>query len=464
VNEKQLWKKTDKDCMLVDYTCAKGSILISAPKIPVMFWPDGGVCWPVTMWLMEKGKAYIGRVTAKGKRNTNGGSSTTHASLISHLVRFTFSKRNKNFALLLDDDIKGWSEDLKIEVDPKNRFSKRRKSSQTGKIMRSGLNFLLWYQKVMLPHDNLIGEDLSHQITIEEKTQERKSKFGKAFRTTYVDHRHIPTKSTPQKVFAIGHEKITKLYDALRETTSSVQVRKRDENVLRMLEAVGGRRVEVADLKVEDIRLAYKTERMPLQTAKSDDTEPRQVPIGKEWLEPIILYINTYRKKLVKELIKKGKIDGEPEDLFINIRNGKKLSEERITNLISKLRRAANIDEKVCAHMFRHRFITIQVATRLKDFRKGDLPLDVENTILTKVASISGHKDPKSLRIYIDLAFAELNVWDTADKVLKMRSKLEGAFRQIQTLKGDLKSEHLSKKELLCMVETLLGNIISSID
>ena len=121
MNKIQLWKNTDEQCMLVDYSTDKGSKLISAPNIPVLFWPDGSVCWPVTTWLMDKGKTYLGRVTKKGKRNTKGGSIITDASLISHLIRYTYTAYGKDFTSLNDEDVKGWVNDLKDEVDPKNK-------------------------------------------------------------------------------------------------------------------------------------------------------------------------------------------------------------------------------------------------------------------------------------------------------------------------------------------------------
>jgi len=460
MNDKQLWKKTNNDCQLVDYSNNQGSALVNAPNIPVMFWPDGNVCWPITIWLMERGKSYIARANSKGRRNTNGGSLNTHASLISHFVRFTHHYHNKDFTSLYDDDLKAWVKNLKAEIDTKRPNSKKRKNTQVGSIMRSALTFLVWYQHYMLYNDKLIGEEIGNQITILYKTKKGRSSLGKSYHQKYIHHRHIPNNNTPKKVFAIGHEHITKLYDALRETTPNIQVRKRNECILKLLEATGGRRVEVAEITVEDVKLALTTERLTLRTAKSDTSE-RQVPVAKQWIEPIERYINIYRKKQVKELIKNGKISAEPKSLFINLNNGDKLYETYISKLISNLRKAANINEKTCAHMFRHRFITIQVATRLKDFRKGDLPIDVASSILTKVSSLSGHSDPESLRSYIDLAFAELDAWDTADKVLEMRSKLEGAYREIQIMKGDLEIEKLSKQQLLNKVESLLGDILS---
>lgn len=461
MSDKQLWKRTSESCQLVDYCNQKGSNLVNSPNVPVMFWPDGSVCWPITMWLIGRIKSCSSNSNLKGNRNSNGGSSSTYASLVSHFVRFVFKNKSKNFTSIYDDDLKLWAISLKDEVDSNKPYSKRRKNSQISTIMRTALSFLVWYQHYMLYHDRLIGEDIGHQISITYKTKRGRSGLGIKYHQRYIHHRHIPNSNTPHKVFAIGNVNITKLYDALRVATRNVQVRKRDECILKLLEATGGRRVEVAEITVEDIKKALISERLTLRTAKNNVGE-REVPVSKQWTEPILRYVNTYRKQQVKELIKNGKIAKDPKSLFINLNTGSKLNETYISKLISNLKKLACIDEKTCAHMFRHRFITIQVATRLKDFQKGDLPLDVAHSILTKVSSLSGHSNPESLKSYIDLAFAELNAWDTADKILEMRSKLEGAYREIQILKGELESsaKH-TDKQLLYKVECLLGDLLN---
>jgi len=411
------------------------------------------------MWLVDNTKNYLDEKRRKGTRNKKGGSQVTNSSLISFLVRFTFKYKAKDFSLLCDDDIKQWVSELRNEKNPQNTSFDRRQDTQTGRIIRKGLSFLRWYQNIMLPDESLIGFDVTNQITIEEK-----GGSNKGYNYNYIAHRHIPVNSTPSNVTPIGHNDITKLYEAIREVTSNRQLHKRDENILRMLEATGGRRVEVSELTVEQIYKAYKGDNLELYTAKSDATKPREIPIASEWIKPVITYIESFRKKLVKELIKKGKIKSDPAYLFLNTFNGDRLSEESITKLISILRREAGIDYKICAHMFRHRFITIQVATRLKDYTEQQLPIDVANTILTKVAALSGHSDPKSLNHYIDLAFEELGLWDSSEKVLAMRSKLEGSYRQIQTLKVDIEESKLSKSELLDKVHLVLSDLISELD
>jgi integrase len=455
----QLWRLTDSECNIVSHMTPLGVVKSKAPNTPIMLWPDESVCWPVTMWLVDNTKNYLDEKRRKGSRNKKGGTQITNASLLSFLVRYTFKYRAKAFYLLCDDDIKQWVSDLRKEQSPQNKLFKRRKDTQIGKIIRKGLSFLRWYQKMMLPDERLIGFDISNQITIADR-----SGASESYRYNYISHRHIPEKSSPSIVRPVGHSDITKLYDAIWEVTSNRQVQKRNVNILRLLEATGGRRVEVAELTVDHIYKAYSGGSLELYTAKSNDTEPREIPIAHEWIKPVILYIESFRKKLIKDLIKRKKIKSDPGYLFLDITNGNRLSEESITKLISILRREAGISHKVCAHMFRHRFITIQVATRLKGYTLEQLPMDVAHTILVKVAVLSGHSDPKSLLHYIDLAFEEIGVWDTSEKVLAMRSKLEGSYRQIQVLKAEVEDSNLSKNEVLAKVHLVLSDLTSEFE
>ena len=104
--------------------------------------------------------------------------------------------------------------------------------------------------------------------------------------------------------------------------------------------------------------------------------------------------------------------------------------------------------------MFRHRFITIQVAHRLKEYIGQHLPMDVAHSILVKVAELTGHKDPMSLWKYIDLAWDELRVWDVAERVLRFRARAEGSLRQIETLMRDNAGE-LSNSTLTRAMQVL---------
>lgn len=433
-----------------------------ASDLPVMFWPDDTVCWPISMYLVEAYSSYLNRPNKKGRRNRRGGTPVIKASLLSFLVRLAFDRNG--FSGLSDDDILDWVSMLCDERDNKSSVMKRRKSTQVGRIVRAGLHFLIWYQRNFLENDRLIGFDIGQQITIKYKKGESWSnKRAEASKYDCLTHRYIPGNSTPVDVKPIGHAKISELYEALPLISKAKSVRKRDENILRMLEATGARRIEVVNLTVQNIKDAYIEGKIRTDTAKSDSDSPREIPIAKEWLAPVLLYINTHRKKMVRKMISDGKLKEDTGFLFLSTTTGGQLSEETITKVLSRLRKAAGITDKACAHMFRHRFITIQVATRLKGYIKQDLPMDVQHTILTKVAQLSGHSDPHSLLHYIDLAFEELNIWDTSTKVLAMRSKLEAGYRMLQTIKSDLRNADVSIEETLNTVDSILSGLLGTI-
>jgi hypothetical protein len=69
-------------------------------------------------------------------------------------------------------------------------------------------------------------------------------------------------------------------------------------------------------------------------------------------------------------------------------------------------------DVQVCLSMFRHRFITTQIAYEIgkelkRDIAQKDLWLEaVQRRILAKIAKLTGHLDPMSLIHYFDEGFA----------------------------------------------------------
>lgn len=100
-----------------------------------------------------------------------------------------------------------------------------------------------------------------------------------------------------------------------------------------------------------------------------------------------------------------------------------------ITNEINKIRKAAGIEENVCAHMFRHRFITnlfIQLIKQYdiqnKDQFRNSL-MDLEN-LKVYIQQATGHKNVSSLDGYIDIAKSELtNMNDVVDNLFEERNK-----------------------------------------
>jgi integrase len=407
--------------------------------------------------MVEETHAYRNNYNKKGIRNTRGGTHITNASNLSFIIRL--AHKRSGFGSLCDNDIENWILELKDEYKDSSHRHKKRSSRQVRKIVHKGLNFLLWYQSNYLPEDKLIGFKKDCRIRIEKKSGQA-TKSG--FKFDYISHRYLIIEDTPRDIKPISGKNITELYNCIRKVTNNKFVIKRDENILRMLEATGGRRIEVRDLKVEDIYAAKQTGYITLESSKSNIGQ-RKIPIAEEWINPVIVYIRSTRQKLINKLLKEKKILKDNGALFVSLTTGRPLSEETITKMISRLRRFSNIDEKACAHMFRHRFITIQVATRLKSYQRETLPMDISHTILTKVATLTGHTNPLSLHHYIDLAFDELGLWDTSEKVLGMRSVLEGSYRSIQSIRNDMLSSKITTQSAAESIEELLKSLLETI-
>jgi integrase len=451
-NKFQLWRFADSECHIPPYgTSEHGIEKLSCKNAPVMFWPNGSVCLSVTAWLLMKYKM----IPSKSAR---GGSAGTYASLLSHLVRYVYDQCT-SFEDLNDEHLYKWAEILRAEKDLVSKLSRRRKNTQIGRIMRLGIVFLQWYQDNYLWQELIVGtaSDGTPIKIIINYARRGKYKFS------YIYHPAIPKNDVPEDVKPISHSIITKLYDAIASSTNNLYIRKRRQVLLMLLESTGGRRIEVSQIQTSDIEFALKSERLRLRTAKKQRVEYREVPVSSDWLKPIMLFISTHRKQLIKQMIAKEKIEKDPGALFISETTGLPLSEEYITSELSDLRRIAKIDEKACGHMFRHRFITLQVIYRLKAYIGQELPMDVAKIILVKVASITGHKNIESLMPYIDLAYQEMGVWDTAEKVLKLRSKAEAAFRKIQLLKQDVDKGIVKARNLLDQVSEILGEVLSDL-
>jgi integrase len=446
----QLWKKTSSDCKLVDSYIAGNHRYIQAAKVPIYFWPDGSVCVPVTIWLVTQAKNYLSDENTKGKSNNPP---VTHASLISSFVRYVHLTRKKNFYLIDDEDVKSFREYLRSEINNRTE-SKKREDSQVAKIMRKSLNFIVWYQKYLLPESNLIGEELNNKITITYKTQKVKK-----ISITYINHRHIPEKSTPQKIKPIANVDIDNFYQHLNSKYKDNKfLRKRNRAILSLLEATGVRCSELVRLSVDDILNAIKTGVLIFYTSKSN-LKQRQIPIEKEWLLPILNYINGERKRKIENYkIKNPSFDSNA--LLINDNDCRRMTSARITKLFSEWRLGLGITQKAAAHMFRHRFITLQVLQRINGYNRSTLPIGLKESLLVRVAELSGHSDPESLLVYIDLAFEEMKIWDEPEAAIKLRSKSEALLTAIKQIKVEINEGCLSTETAIDLISELLSGIL----
>lgn len=448
ISTKKLWKTTDEQCELVLFTHSTGVHTQSFPNVRVLFWPDLTPCWPANMYLVTQLRH--GRTV---------GTVNTCAAELACFLRF-LSSENILFENMDDNTMHAFSDYLVKEPDRRSIQAARRGGRQVNKILRRALVFLKWYQSVF-PGNTLLVSSAGNgsKITIEDRMHRVKNRT-----VAYVWHTSMVPNDIPRDIKPLSRSVYLELLEACNHIAKSSYVQARARTLLKMLSDTGARRVEISQVRVSDVIEAVESGhgKLRLFTAKRGDQRQRLVPIPAATLDAALSFIEVKRKLHVHRLIKSKVLQKDTDWLFLNDR-GQRLHVETITQDIARLRRIAGISERATAHMLRHRWITIQVLERLKSYIGQKLPMDIASTILTKVASMTGHKQIESLWTYIDLAFEEMGLWDTAESVINMRMNAEAAHRElceIRSLHSD--GEGLTKEELQ-RVDQLLYNLLEHV-
>lgn len=150
--------------------------------------------------------------------------------------------------------------------------------------------------------------------------------------------------------------------------------------------------------------------------------------------------------------------------MFISEHTGEKINSSSLSNDFTRLRNSLNINSQLCAHMFRHRFITNifinlikQYDLENKDSFRSAL-LDI-NTLKAHVRQLTGHKDVNSLDTYLHLAKSELANMPEILKKLDKQREVESKESQERYLLNELKSGNISTEEYINKLEILKNTI-----
>ena len=108
--------------------------------------------------------------------------------------------------------------------------------------------------------------------------------------------------------------------------------------------ASGARAQEVVDVRPEDVNLEFRFVRLTGKGGKE-----RIVPLGRKAVDRIENYLRDARPQLAKA--------EDPGTLFLS-RTGRKLTRERIWQLVRKLALKAGLRKRVHPHTLRHSFAT----------------------------------------------------------------------------------------------------------
>jgi integrase len=237
-----------------------------------------------------------------------------------------------------------------------------------------------------------------------------KSKHGGNIVKRYWHHDCLPTPSPENRRYMVPEEYVNRLRQAAHTFTKSDFRKRRAQVMLRLFEFTGGRRIEIANLKVADIKAAKEMTEpyLSMLTFKQGgEPETRLVPIRHSELDFILEYVEFYRDPLVEKVFD-GKDHGY---LLVSERTGTKLTPNTLTLEIFLLRKAARIKGRAHPHLFRHRYITVSLQRLIRAYKiknKANFAelLSVLEDFKMVVMELTGHKSMESLERYLDWAFA----------------------------------------------------------
>jgi site-specific recombinase XerD len=357
----------------------------------------------------------------------------TYASELSLFIKF-LAEFQIEFSAVDDEVLIDFADGLIL-----NKIS----GSHINRLLLRVINYLVWYQRIFLVVD-LVGEPgRGCPITI--STQSIRTRRGAV--SGKIKHMSMVPASTPRTVRPISLESVGKLVAACDLIGRTRFKRVRDRCMLTLLADAGLRREELTWVRCERVRAAADNGgRLMVRTSKRRNHPDRELPIPQETLNLLIDYLDVARAVQIRRL--KGRAPHFEDDGWaFCTRSGRKMAPATISQIFSDLRERSDVKGCATAHMFRHRYITLQVVSRLRALKKSNIGLEAMTTILSKVASLSGHGSLESLWVYVDWAFDEL---ESMTAEVASPNALEIVDRLLHEAKGE------GDQRLITMLESIL--------
>ncbi len=382
---RKLWIEAPADFALAVHGERAGGGKWPAPSMRVLFWPSGKVCWQANMYLVEL-----------RKRNLTTSTVNTYCSELSRLLRFLHGA-GLRIEQMHDEHLVAFADYL---VKPP--VGRAITANHANRLVLRAVGFLSWLQQ-RLPSIRLVGADgegAQISLTIRRgRSQDRGSR---------VHHPALVARNVRREVRPITAEAMRSLQKACRAAARTEFVIARNGAMLAMLSDSGVRREELVWIRSVDIQQALdRGGRLDVRTAKRRGNPTRQVPVPLETLKLVRTFLDVHRRLQVRRLAKR---DGSFVDAgwAFCTRGGGQLAPSSVTQIVADLRVAANLEQRASPHMFRHRWITFQLRQMLGALQDmNSHGVQMLTTVLSRLASITGHASLDSLWTYVDWTFDE---------------------------------------------------------
>ena len=432
---------------------------VQAHSLPLVEWPDGSWCFHANAFLQN----HLNQGLSK---NINGGTLATYAAQLTHLLRFCYD-RGIQLQELSNSDFTRFVHSLIEEKDDRDPTLFCRDANTVIAISRLALKFLSHVGRTF-HNPGFVGPEGQIAIIVEwvKAPEERNRNNGRGTEIEVWTHGAIPKPSPQKKRSPISSTAVAAITAAVKGISKTSFLRVRRYALLLLLEVTGARRSEIAMLTVQDVRDAYEMDdpMLRLRTIKrrGDRVAYRMLPITRGDAKHLIDYIKFHRSPVVKATC------GEANDsgiLLISQTTGRGLAPNTITQEIYHLRIIAGIEEKACAHMFRHRFVTKTLVALIEHCNVEDkesfrTALKGRYDLLDRLRQYTGHSSMQSLDRYIDLAFAEISKFPTHDDQVRAARSVEVALRKLEEILNICETDLLTAGfQLRAVAEGLMNDL-----
>lgn len=429
-------------------------------NVPTLNWPNRVPCVEGNLYLLS------GILTKSWAIKRDGGTAKANASILSHIIRFCYDS-NIHFCELTDSYFYQFVNRLMAEK--KKDGTKYRSNTRTVEIGRHSLRFLKYVGQIN-SDTQFIGEKGCRVSCFELESKEN------GVTREYYHHPSLPSKDPYKRRLPVALADVSKLKSFISEGSSKSLIA-RDSCLIKSYQATGGRRSEVANLRVSDVERALSSdEKVPmlrLITLKQRNEEffevDRLIPVYRGTLKAISKYIKRTRSRIIKKINKTRKEKNNPnviehDFVFISEMTGEPLKADSITTMFNKWATAIGAKGDLIAHAFRHSYITEKIEMlieifELKDESELKAKFATNNAFKLKLLEWTGHKSEKSLEKYIHLAFGDLSgINSTMDKTLILGG-VNSAKDEIKELRKKIATGKVSAAELIDEMDHLLGDL-----
>lgn len=234
------------------------------------------------------------------------------------------------------------------------------------------VNIDLEIVKKYLKH--LYDERNLNKNSISRKLSSIRGLYNYLVREEEIDNNYFNKVSNPKKDLYLpkflNDSEMNKLFEVCSDNS---EIDQRDTMVMELLYATGLRVSELVNIKIKDIDIKEKIIKV----------------LGKGGKERIVIY-NNHTARALEKYLNDGyhEFNKKNNGYLILNKNGDKLSERYVRNIINKLVRKANLNIKISPHTIRHTFATDMLE---------------EGADLMTVKELLGHESLNTTSIYTHL-------------------------------------------------------------